>query len=103
VTQLWKKPAIGICHAVFGVSNIRVLRNEMKNNAQKLAVEAWDAGPELRVLEHDGAKPGKNASNSKLPPTPFAAPRNRPEQAVLGWEIRMGRLTHFGHDKSRSS
>lgn len=75
----------------------------MNNNAQKLAVETWDSGPELRVLERDGAKSGKNGSNPKLPLSPAPAPRNRPEQAVLGWEIRMGRLTHFGRENSRNS
>jgi hypothetical protein len=62
----------------------------MNNIAQKLRVETWETGPKLSVLEHNGAKAG-NGSKAKLPPA-HSTPRGRPEQNVLGWEIRMGRL-----------
>ncbi|MGD1083910.1 MAG: hypothetical protein ABSA47_04060 [Verrucomicrobiota bacterium] len=65
----------------------------MKNIAQKVPVETWETGPELGVVEQNGgAKAGKNGSKAKFPSSPASAPRYRPEQDVLGWEIRLGRL-----------
>jgi hypothetical protein len=74
----------------------------MKSIAQKLSVETWEAGPELRVVEQNETSGGQNGSKAKVPP-PRSRRLRRPELAVLSWEIRSERLTKkSGRGKSQT-
>jgi hypothetical protein len=75
---------------------------DMNNIAQNMPVETWTARPELKVIEATepgAARKGGSAETSSI--RAFGT-RNRPEQNVLGWEIRLGRLTKTDTGKSKN-
>jgi hypothetical protein len=64
----------------------------MKNIAQKLSTENWEAGPELRVVRQNEAASGLKTPIATITSLLRSRRLSRPELAALNWEHRSQRL-----------
>jgi hypothetical protein len=87
----WHGPCYLLIKQRAGVADV------MTMNAQTLPVQTWQTEPELKVVPHNGDKPGR--------PTPKRAAhstvlrRERRELEVLGWAARVGRLVSLSRGR----